>query len=179
MIDTKKLYDDFVLMSLGLKIIENFITDDEEKELIQSIEAIEQISYRSGRSKVMRFGSSKCYDNYMKQDTLPDFILKVAQKIVDAKLLDEIPDHASINEYKKNGFIPKHIDSNESGDKITIVSLLSDADMFFEKGDEKILVPLPRKSLIQMKNEIRWLWEHSIPYVENLRYSIVFRNSKQ
>jgi len=37
------------------------------------------------------------------------------------------------------------------------------------------LILLPRM-LIQMKNVIRWYWHHSIEPVEDVRYSIVFRN---
>jgi hypothetical protein len=45
----------------------------------------------------------------------------------------------------------------------------------YKNNTEKIIIP--RLSLIQLKDEIRHKWTHSILPVQNKRYSIVFRNS--
>lgn len=164
--------------TIGLSILPDFISDEEENILLTHIGAIEQKILPKGRSKIIRFGSSLPYDNFVKSETIPDFLLRIAQKLVEEKLVDEMPDSISINEYRPGGFIPRHIDSRESGEVITVLSLLSDTEMLFQKRNEKFTIALPRKSLVQMRGESRWKWEHSIPKVDNLRYSIVFRNSK-
>lgn len=59
----------------------------------------------------------------------------------------------------------------------TILSLMNEATMVFEKGKTKHSLVLPARSLVQMKDEIREQWLHSILPVKNTRYSIVFRCS--
>lgn len=164
--------------TIGLSILPDFITDEEEQTLLANIGAIEVKKLPKGRSKIIRFGSEKPYDNFVKSPTIPDYLVLIAKKLLDAKLLDEMPDHVSINEYLPGGFIPKHVDSRESGQVITVLSLLSDAEMVFQKGNEKFTVQLPRKCLVQMKGEARWQYTHAIEKINETRYSIVFRNSK-
>jgi alkylated DNA repair dioxygenase AlkB len=164
------------LNSLGLLLVENFLTDNEEAEIVSKIPET-KILKNSGRNSIRRYGSNIPYKNQMESVDIPDYLDFIAEKIVKSGLLFVKPNSISINEYIKGNFIPHHIDSQQNGPIITIVSLLSDAIMEFayKNNTEKIIIP--RLSLIQLKDEIRHKWTHSILPVQNKRYSIVFRNS--
>jgi alkylated DNA repair dioxygenase AlkB len=98
------------------------------------------------------------------------------------KLLKEKPDALNINQYLKNDYIAPHIDRLESGPIITILSLNSVATMLFEHLDnkkEKFEVVMYPKMIMQMRDVIRWRWNHSIYPVKDTRYSIVFRNKNE
>lgn len=92
--------------------------------------------------------------------------------------LPQRPDSITINEYHKGQSISPHVDSKSSGEVISVLSILSEATMVFRKGVSKETVLLNPRSLVQMRGEIRNLWEHSIEPVKSTRYSIVFRCSK-
>ena len=48
--------------------------------------------------------------------------------------------------------------------------------MVFSRNKEQHKIIIPSRSIIQLKNEIRFEWKHSIEPVKLKRYSIVFRN---
>lgn len=48
--------------------------------------------------------------------------------------------------------------------------------MVFSKNDEQYKITIPSRSIMQLKDEIRFEWKHSIEPVKLKRYSIVFRN---
>lgn len=163
------------LYSRGLVIVENFLTSYEELELVNNIPETPQIS-KQNRNSIRRYGSNIPYKNQIVSTTIPDYLDKLCQKIVDEEYLPVKPNSVSINEYLIGNSIAPHIDSKESGEIITIISLLSDADMMFSLNDIHYIVHIPARSLMQLKNEIRYNWKHSILPVQAKRYSIVFRN---
>jgi len=76
-----------------------------------------------------------------------------------------------VNEYRPGAGIGWHRDKSQFG-IIVGVSLLSPAKMRFRRreGDRWI-----RMSHIVEDGEARHVWEHSIPPMEALRYSLTFR----
>lgn len=164
------------LTTIGLSIINDFISIEEEIELLKNIDNPAPKKTKN-RNNIQRFGSDKPYKSNIVAKNIPvyfDFILDKLEKLLPVR-----PDSVSINQYTTGQLIAPHIDSDSSGDIITVLSLLSDATMIFNKpkGD-KYKVLLPARSLVQMKDEIRKTWMHSIEPVKSLRYSIVFRCSK-
>lgn len=158
----------------GLKVIEDFITHDEEREILEMLKPTPKRS-TTERNSIKRYGAVT-YNNYMKGD-IPDFLKKIAEKLVVEKHLWMIPDSISINEYQKGQVVKPHIDNAESGSVISVVSLLSEATMKMEMGNESFFVELPPRSLLQLRDEFRFSWKHSIEPVKSARYSIVFRQS--
>jgi alkylated DNA repair dioxygenase AlkB len=163
------------LYSLGLVLVENFLTEKEELEIVSNIPE-SKIIKNSGRNSIRRYGSNIPYKNQMQSDIIPDYLDNISDKIVKYGLLSIKPNSISINEYLKGNSITAHIDSIQSGSVITILSLLSDATMVFEYKDNIEQVVIPRLSLLQLKNDIRYKWTHAVLPVKNKRYSIVFRN---
>ncbi len=143
-------------------------------EIIESITKKPR-SKKSGRNSIQRFGTATAYKNDIISETIPEFLDKLSNKICQMGLLSMKPTSITINEYYENQYIDPHIDNKECGEIITILSILSQATMFFEKKQDKFGIELPRRSLIQMRDDIRNNWMHSIAPVKNQRYSIVFR----
>lgn len=159
---------------VGLSIIQDFITEEEENEILNNINK-KPASNTSLRNSIQRFGPGKSYQDNIVSETIPDFLSKLGQKILDLNLVRIFPTQISINEYHKGQQIPFHIDNNDNGDVVTILSLCSKTTMLFRRGKNIVEIDLPNRSLLQMRDEAKISWSHSIPPVEETRYSIVFR----
>lgn len=159
------------LEEIGLKVFENFITPEEETELLKKINKSETRKPTKGRNKIQRFGSKKPYNTNMVSSELPEHFNFIIDRIMEKNLLPIRPNSISINEYFVDQTIEPHVDSEASGKTITILSLLSDAKMEFSKLKEKIEFDYPARCLIQLNDEIRWKWTHAILPVKALRYS--------
>lgn len=157
-----------------LNIIAEFITPQEEQDMLAQIKKFERKRTKD-RNSVQRFGSKLPYASNMVSESIPEYLNFICEKLFMLNLVSKKPDSVTINEYLAGQGIPHHIDSSSSGEKITILSLLSSAVMNFKKAQENFDVELPARSLIQMSNELRNEWQHAIKPVFDTRYSIVFR----
>lgn len=162
------------LLNLGLSITLDYITDEEEKLLLSNI-APTGCKKTKSRNSIRRFGPNVPYKGNLISRSIPDYFDFILKRLVNDNYAHKLSESITINEYQQGQEISPHIDNHASGDTITILSLLSDATMVFEYKKMKKSLHIPAKSLIQMKNEIRYIWTHSILPVESLRYSIVFR----
>jgi hypothetical protein len=169
---------------VGLSIYQDFISDDEHIDLINVIcSELQRVSGKRylNRNQVIRYGdTSICHNNYQNID-MPCQIDKISQRLVTNGLLKEKPNAININEYIKGDHIVPHVDRVASGPIVTILSLGSVATMLFEnkKTKDKFEIILYPKIVIQMRDIIRWDWNHSIYPVLDTRYSIVFRSKNQ
>lgn len=110
---------------------------------------------------------------------IPDFLQALRRKAAD--LAGMIPDalvHALINEYPPGAPIGWHRDRPAFG-QVVGVSLLSPCVLRFRRSDgarwERRSLTLEPRSGYWLTGEARSVWEHSIPPVETLRYSVTFR----
>lgn len=158
----------------GLSVIHDFISLEQEKEIMDCI--VKQPPKKTGvRNSIQRFGIGQSYKDNLVSKEIPEFLNKLALSLVDQKLLTTKPNLISINEYYAGQQIPAHKDSRESGEVITTLSLLGSATMIFQKGKTTIPIELPPRCLVQMRDDARNSWLHSILPVKETRYSIVFR----
>ena len=170
---------------LGLHVYQDFISDDDHNSLIEEIRNELELSKSRGhtrysnRNRVLRYGhSSICHNNHC-GSIFPQMINKISEKLVSDKILKSKPEAININEYLIGDFIFPHTDRPQSGPIVTILSANSKATMLFENiknPKDKFEITMSPKSLLQMRDIIRWEWNHSIYPVEEIRYSIVFRN---
>lgn len=155
-----------------LKLHLNFITPEEEEEIIKFIRPRNVRITNTERNRVIRYGSAIPYKAAV--NPIPGWMQGLCDKIF--KVTDLMPDSVTINEYHIGQGIDWHIDSKESGPVITVLSLGALATMGLRtaKGFESTVILAPR-SLLEMTGPDRWETEHSILGVEGLRLSIVFR----
>jgi len=110
---------------------------------------------------------------------IPDFLLSAREKAAAfAGHAPEALEQILVTEYRPGTVIGWHRDKNVFGDVIGI-SLRSACRFRFRKktGDkfERTSVHLEPRSSYILRGEARHVWEHSIPPVDDLRYSITFR----
>lgn len=170
---------------------DSFVSADEEATLLAEIQRIEFSTFEMrgvvARRRVAFFGAS-----YDKGDApsrpIPEFLFLLRGKLAEWAGVD--PDAFAmslINEYRPGAPIGWHRDAPQYG-IVAGLSLLSSCRMRLRpyvspsaaskhairrKTTHEILL-LPRSAYL-MTGESRSHYEHSIPAVENLRYSITFR----
>lgn len=168
-------------MNNELIFLDNFISTEDEKLLIDNIQ-----SYKQQNPKLVanygsnNYGSIYFGERYKKEPLIfPDFIKILCDKLISSELVKEHPFGVAINEYQKGQKIGPHIDKPISGPIVTILSLNSSASMIFKKkGKSDIVQELYPRSIIQMKGDIRDNWTHEILPVKDLRISVIFRSLK-
>lgn len=168
-------------VALGLSLYPEFITESEEVELLMYIRLYMPVRRRPGvdeRNAVVRFGSSKPFKG-VRNPKIPEVFDRLCVKLAEKKYTETQPDSITINEYYSGQAINAHIDPREAGPVITVLSLSAPATMVFTKANhENLIVELPPRSLVQMRDAIRYDWKHEIQPVRDLRYSMVFRCSQ-
>jgi alkylated DNA repair dioxygenase AlkB len=88
--------------------------------------------------------------------------------------------HALVTEYRPGTPIGWHRDASDYGTVVGI-SLASACRMRFRPYARQhdrgavIAVELAPRSLYVMRGDVRWHWQHQIPPVKALRYSVTFR----
>ncbi|HLX28558.1 MAG TPA: alpha-ketoglutarate-dependent dioxygenase AlkB [Casimicrobiaceae bacterium] len=172
----------------GLEYHADFVTRDEEAAVIEAIEKLplREAEYRqyTARRRVARFGHNgypACGDSSEDADVLPAWLDDVRDRA--AALADVDKDafvHALVTEYRPGTPIGWHRDSPEYGTVVGI-SLASACSMRFRPYDDRknraatIALDLAPRSAYVLRGDIRWRWQHHIPPVASLRYSITFR----
>jgi alkylated DNA repair dioxygenase AlkB len=179
----------------GSRYIQDFITPDEEVKIIKKVDASIWLMELSRR--VQHYGykydyKSRKIDETMHIGELPQWLVYLGKKLVEADVFSEIPDQVIVNEYQPGQGISPHIDCEPCfGDTIASLSLNSTCYMdFTEKdGTEKKSVWLEPRSLVVLKAEARYLWKHAIAkrrtdlhngesVSRNRRISLTFRKVK-
>lgn len=114
-------------------------------------------------------------------EPMPDWLLPIRDRAAAfASLAPEAFVHVLINAYPPGAAIGWHRDRPQF-DKVAGISLLSPCPLRFRRrtadgGFERRVVTTQPRSIYLLQDAIRWDWEHSIPPVEALRYSITFRS---
>jgi alkylated DNA repair dioxygenase AlkB len=135
-----------------------------------------------GKRRVVSFGSRYDYKDSTLKDAepIPPFLLPLRERAAAfAGLAPERLQHALVTEYQKGVSIGWHRDKPDYGDVIG-VSLLSPATFRLRKkrgaGWERASLRLEPRSIYLLRGPAREQWEHSIPAVDALRYSVTFRS---
>jgi alkylated DNA repair protein (DNA oxidative demethylase) len=173
----------------GLQFREELITPDEESALLDRIRSLEfhEMTMRGvvAKRRVIHYGVNYSFETFKATPgpTIPDFLLPLRQRcaafaMVAAHDLEE----ALITEYSPGAAIGWHRDAHPF-DIVIGVSLLSRCRFRFRRGKvrawETAELPLPPRSGYVLTGPARTEWEHSIPPVKELRYSITFRTMRK
>jgi alkylated DNA repair dioxygenase AlkB len=134
-----------------------------------------------GKRRVVPFGSRYDYNGggIKTADPIPEFLLPLRDRAaVFAGLPNEHLQQALVTEYTPGAAIGWHRDRPHYGDVIG-VSLLAPCTFRMRRkrddGWERAAMQLDRRSIYPMRGPSRDEWEHSIPAMEELRYSVTFR----
>jgi len=153
----------------GIDVIENFVTEEEEKQLLDTID--NQSWSRLANRRVQHYGYEFLYGlNTINKDNkigeLPEWVQPVNERLTTT---DEFKnsgtmDQLTINEYYPGGGIPPHVDTHSPFEEtIASLSLGSGIVISFKAmdGEEKHLY-LPPRSMLLMSGEGRYAWQHKI-----------------
>ncbi len=179
----------------GLRYQPDFVTPDEERELVEQIERLEfsQVEMRGAiaRRRTVHYGWT--YGYYARRSEpgppLPDFLLDIRRRAAEWAAIDaEAFVEALITEYPAGATIGWHRDAPMFGDVIAGISLLSSSRMKFRpyvspndvrpgNAPRRTThdIELAPRSAYLITGPARREFEHSIPAVAGLRYSITFR----
>jgi alkylated DNA repair dioxygenase AlkB len=179
-------------LPLGFLYQPNFLSETEEADLLRTIETLEFGAYDFrgyiAKRRVVAYGGG--YDSGTRRmaitdEVIPEFLRSIRDRAaaIAGMSADEIV-QAMVTEYSVGTPIGWHRDSPQFGTIIGI-SLRSSSRLRLKpyqrlrlkpEGEGKIVsVLLEPRSIYVMRGEARWNFQHSIPAVKELRYSITLR----
>jgi alkylated DNA repair dioxygenase AlkB len=186
----------------GLVYCPDFLNADEEAALLGHIQELgfrqARFQQYTARRRVVRFGSDyvpslvqdkdEDKENDFPRIDFPSFLLALRERVA---AFTGIPagrfEHGLVTEYQPGTPIGWHRDAPYH-ETVVGISLANAVRMRFRpmpaRGRvadkrETIALTLQPRSLYVMRDEIRWNWQHHIPPVKALRYSITFRTQCQ
>jgi alkylated DNA repair dioxygenase AlkB len=169
----------------GLVYVPDFIGAEEEKALAGHIAALPFRPFEfhgfTGNRRTVSFGLHYAFDGsgLRAADPMPDWLRPLkARAAALAGLEPEAFVHALVIEYSAGAGIGWHRDRPVFGD-VAGISLLAPAPLRFRRKSgtrwERFTLTAEPRSAYLLRGEARHEWEHSIPQLETLRYSITLR----
>jgi alkylated DNA repair dioxygenase AlkB len=151
----------------GLRLVPDFVSADEAKDLLAAIDATEWLSDLSRR--VQHHGwrydyKARTVTRDMRLGPLPAWAADLARRIHDAGHFDQIPDQVIVNEYQPGQGIASHIDCEPCfGPIVATLSLGDTWVMDFEPpAGDTVSLDLPVRSLAVLSGPARCDWRHGI-----------------
>jgi alkylated DNA repair dioxygenase AlkB len=173
------------LMPEGFRYEEDIISEADEAALAKSLATLNlkpfEFHGHLGNRRVTSFGLRYDYARRAVEaaDAFPSFLADLRNKAAKfaGRKVGEFQ-QAGVNEYPAGAGIGWHKDKPQFG-VIVGVSLLAPATMRFRlaegTGWVRASQRLEPRSIYILEGEARTAWEHSVPPVDALRYSLTFR----
>jgi alkylated DNA repair dioxygenase AlkB len=173
----------------GFHYAPEFISRTEERRLVEHLQRLEFNPFEFqgvlGKRRVVSFGWRYDFNGggLTKTDDMPDFLLPLRERTAGfARLQPADLQQVLLTEYEPGAPIGWHKDRSVFGDVVG-VSLLSACTFRFRRKagarwERRSFVLAPRSTYL-LHGPARTEWEHSIPAVTELRYSITFRNFRE
>ncbi len=173
----------------GLVYEPDAITHAEEQALAARFTALDFKPFEFhgylGNRRIVSYGARYDYaaSRLREADPIPEFLFALRDRAAAA--LNVAPAriaHALITEYAPGAGIGWHRDKPEF-DEVAAFSFLAPARLRFRKKTgaawERRWVDIAPRSLYVLSGESRTVWEHSVPALDALRYSVTFRNLRE
>jgi len=170
----------------GFRYQANILRFEEEQQLVEQIRVLplKEFEFHGyvGKRRTISFGwHYDFWDSRLKQtEEIPTFLLPLREYAASFGSLkaEDLP-HALVTEYGPGAAIGWHRDKGVF-DEVVGISLLSPCNFRFRRKigstwERYSLIVEPRSAYL-LRGESRTVWEHSIPGVDALRYSITFRS---
>ena len=173
----------------GFEYRSDFLSPGEERDLARHIETLpfKEFEFQGflGKRRVVSFGWRYDFNDrrLTRADDMPPFLMPLREQAAAlAGLAADAFQHVLVTEYSPGAGIGWHRDKAQF-DEVVGVSLLAPCNFRFRRksGDEweRVTVPLEPRSAYLLSGPSRTEWEHSIPEMDRLRYSITFRNFRE
>jgi DNA oxidative demethylase len=183
-----RLFDEIALPQ-GLRHAEEFLLPEEELSLLSQFAALEFHEVRmrgvAARRRVVQYGWKYSFETFRMTEgpPLPDFLVPIRDR---AAMFANLPpaqlSEALLTEYSPGATIGWHRDAPGFG-VVVGISLGAPCRFRFRRGTtgqwDTFELPLNRRSVYVLEGEARSDWQHSIPAVKALRYSITFRTLRR
>ena len=174
----------------GLRYEAGFLTEPEERALLELMSRVDFREVRMhgqvARRTVRHFGFTYDYETW---DVVPADPMPAALDVVRrrcallADLAAEELAQVLVSRYPPGATIGWHRDASAFGPAVFGVSLGAPGVMRFQRGTGTARrvyeQPLAPRSAYVLAGSARSAWQHSIPAVPDLRYSITFRTLRQ
>jgi alkylated DNA repair dioxygenase AlkB len=184
------LFGSEAVLPHGLVYCPDFLARDEETILLEEIRRLPfrqaRFQQYTARRRVVRFGSD-AYPSLVPDEEsdfprveFPPFLCALRSRVAAWTAIPEARfEHGLVTEYSPGTPIGWHRDAPHH-ETVVGFSLAGECRMRFRplrSSDSRtaINLPLEPRSVYVMRDEIRWHWQHSIPPVKALRYSITMR----
>jgi DNA oxidative demethylase len=178
------------VMPEGLSYRDDFVSPEEEQRLLGAIETIDFQEFvmrgQAARRDVRHYGWGYSFDDrrLTPADPLPAAFVSLRERAEQLAGLERGAfEQALVTRYPPGATIGWHRDAPPFGPTIAGVSLLAPCRMRFRRVLDDVLYvhdqTLQPRSAYVLAGTARSAWEHSIPAVKALRYSITFRTLKQ
>jgi alkylated DNA repair dioxygenase AlkB len=172
-------------MPEGFRYAPDMINAADEARLVGAFAELpfKEFEFRGflGKRRVVPFGYRYDFNGGGRKqaEPMPPFLLQLRDRAAAfAGLAPDHLQHALVTEYRPGTAIGWHRDRPNYDDVIGI-SLVSPCTFRMRRkhgtGWERAALRLDRRSVYLMRGPSREEWEHSIPAVEELRYSVTFR----
>jgi alkylated DNA repair dioxygenase AlkB len=173
------------LMPEGFRYEEDILSEVDEAALAKSLATLElkpfEFHGHLGNRRVTSFGFQYDYARRAVKVTggFPAFVADLLTKVAKfaGRRVDEFQQRG-VNEYPPGAGIGWHKDKPQFG-VIVGVSLLAPATLRFRRAEgtgwARASQRLGPRSIYILEGESRTTWEHSVPPVDALRYSLTFR----
>ena len=171
----------------GFSYFDEAISPDDEKHLLTRLAELQFTNFQfrgfEGRRRVVSFCWRYDFNSHkvLAAEPIPPFLFGTYRKVqASSGLFLRNLQQVLVTEYAPGAPIGWHRD-RPVFDEIMGLSLASPCLFRLRKslGNgkwERITIPLAPRSVYFLKGTVRREWEHSIPPVEAVRYSITFRN---
>lgn len=170
----------------GFRYQADVLPPEEERELVERIRALplKEFEFHGYVAKRRTHSFGWHYDfsdgRLHPTDEIPPFLYKLRERAAAfADLAAEDLPHALVTEYSPGAAIGWHRDKGIFGDVVGI-SLLSPCIFRLRRKMgatwERYSLTVEPRSVYLLRGPSRTGWEHSIPAVDTLRYSITFRS---
>jgi len=173
----------------GMRYRAELISPDEERALLDNLPALpfKEFEFHGflGKRRTVSFGWHYDFNGGgLKQaGLLPEFLLPLRKRTAQfAEVEPSALEHALLIEYKPSAGIGWHRDRPQFGDVIGISLLAPCTFRLRHKAgsawERRSLTAEPRSAYL-LRGASRMEWEHSIPPLETLRYSVTFRTLRK
>jgi alkylated DNA repair dioxygenase AlkB len=173
----------------GFRYQPDILTPDQESELLKEVRKLPLVEFQFqgyvGKRRVVSYGWQYDFNHRLlrQADDIPPFLLTLRRTAAEfAGMPSERLQQVLVTEYDAGAGIGWHRDKAVFGEVIGI-SLLSSCRFRLRRKNgsswERVSLTVEPRSAYLLRGPARTEWEHSIPEVDTLRYSITFRNFRE